>query len=123
MWRSHIDTFAGLGDQTEEKLNDLLTEDKRKLDEHVKHYRGEDILAHPDTLEGKVFRGKEAVDLGLIDGLGSYQYVLMKKFPDGNINFIRSAYEIEQLLFLLRISTTLGKPSSSSLILPDLLDC
>jgi len=50
----------------------------------VKARRG-DKLADADLFTGEVWTGRKALDLGLIDGLGTMRAVLTERFPDAHI--------------------------------------
>lgn len=90
-------------------MNELLMQDSEKFWDFCYQYRGEKLNTDPEVKNGKEFLGKEAMENGLIDGIGGYQSVLMKKYPNEKIEFIRSSYELESLLYMLRIASRIGK--------------
>lgn len=91
-----------------DKLEDLLKSDSQKFWDFCYQFRGDKLDQDPETKQGKEYLGKEALENGLIDGIGGYQSVLMRKYPEEKINFIRSQYQLEQGLYFLNIASKIG---------------
>ena len=51
----------------------------------VKARRGDKLAAGEDLFTGEVWTGRKALELGLIDGLGTMRAVLTQRFPDAHI--------------------------------------
>jgi signal peptide peptidase SppA len=51
----------------------------------VKQRRGDKLAADADLFSGEVWTGARALELGLVDGLGTMRGVLEKRFPDAHV--------------------------------------
>ena len=56
----------------------------------VTERRGDRLSADADLFDGEVWTGARAVELGLIDGLGTSRQVLSERFPDAEITPVES---------------------------------
>lgn len=72
LWRGQIDTFAGIGDQTSEKLTQLLQQDGNKFWTHVLQNRGDKLTSNSEAKDGKIYMGEDSIEAGLVDKIGSY---------------------------------------------------
>ncbi|MGH3433016.1 MAG: S49 family peptidase [Thermocrispum sp.] len=61
-----------------EQLHDLFTE-------WVRERRGERLKDDPDLYSGDVWLGPKALELGLIDGIGTLREVVKQRYPDAEI--------------------------------------
>jgi signal peptide peptidase SppA len=92
----------------------------------VKKRRGEKLMKvdgelHPDLFTGKVWAGKDALTMGLIDGIGSYYPVLLKMYGDSlEIKEIKTEGSLKDMLrkLISEISVNALKPYISSSALP-----
>jgi signal peptide peptidase SppA len=66
-----VDWLRGLQDQLHELFRDW-----------VRERRGDRLSADADVFTGEVWTGARAVELGLVDGLGTARTVLTERFPD-----------------------------------------
>ncbi|HEY4454866.1 MAG TPA: S49 family peptidase [Pseudonocardiaceae bacterium] len=81
-----LDPFSPESDEDVEWLRGLHTELHEQFIELVKERRkGKLTGTDEDLFSGEVWTGKRALELGLVDGLGSLRGVLAKRFGDAHI--------------------------------------
>lgn len=86
-----MDAFADVDKETANKNFKKLSEDiHEKFIQHVESYREKKISVPKEERKEKLYQadiwtGKEAANLGLVDGLGTYQEVLAREFPDAKL--------------------------------------
>jgi ClpP class serine protease len=81
-----LDPFSPESDEDVEWLRGLHSELHQQFIDLVKQRRGGKLTGADDELfTGEVWTGKRALDLGLIDGLGSMRGVLARRFGDAHI--------------------------------------
>jgi signal peptide peptidase SppA len=75
----------------------------------VKERRGAKLKAKDDELfEGEVWTGAKALELGLVDGIGTMRGILAKRFPDAEISIAEPRKSILQKLGLNAAATRSG---------------
>ena len=81
-----LDPFSPESDEDVEWLRGLHTELHEQFIELVKQRRGGKLTGTDDELfSGEVWTGRRALELGLVDGLGTLRGVLAKRFGDAHI--------------------------------------
>lgn len=71
--------LRGLQDQLHEQFTGWVTE-----------RRGDRLVAGTELFDGEVWTGARALELGLIDGLGTPREVLSRRFPDADLRAVES---------------------------------
>ncbi|GLZ32608.1 serine protease [Lentzea sp. NBRC 105346] len=75
----------------------------------VKERRGAKLKAKDNELfEGEVWTGAKALELGLVDGLGTMRGILAKRFPDAEISIAEPRKNLLQRLGLSAAATRSG---------------
>ncbi|HEY2695534.1 MAG TPA: S49 family peptidase [Pseudonocardiaceae bacterium] len=81
-----LDPFSPESDEDVEWLRGLHTELHEQFIELVRQRRGGKLTGTDDELfSGEVWTGRRALELGLVDGLGTLRGVLAKRFGDAHI--------------------------------------
>jgi ClpP class serine protease len=81
-----LDPFSPESEEDVEWLRGLHGELHQQFIDLVKQRRGGKLTGADDELfTGEVWTGRRALDLGLIDGLGSLRGVLARRFGDAHI--------------------------------------
>ena len=78
--KMRLDPFQAEKAEDVKWLKDLQLKIHAEFKTHVKAWRGTKITAMQDVMNGEVWLGREALELGLIDGLGTMPEVLKEKF-------------------------------------------
>jgi signal peptide peptidase SppA len=108
-WKSNEDLFAPLFDPSaevnKESMNKNLTALCKEVHEgfvqHIESYRDRKIKVpkeerYDKIYQGGIWTGKEALELGLIDGLGTFQEILGKEFPDAKLVEVTQTSALER---------------------------
>lgn len=94
-----LDPFSPLNPKDKAFVQTLLDDIHQQFIEAVKEGRGEKLQNHPDIFSGLFWTGSKALDLGLIDGLGSKESVARDLTGDVNlVDYTRSPDKFEELL-------------------------
>lgn len=81
--KSLLDPFRPENPDDVARLRAMLEEVHQNFKEHVRNRRGERLSGTDESIfEGQVFTGRQAKEVGLIDGLGNLQGVLRERFGD-----------------------------------------
>jgi len=97
-----IDPLADINKENMDKnLRDLVHELHRGFIEHVELYRDRKIKVAKEERFNKLYQadiwtGKEAVELGLVDGIGTFQEILKKDFPDATLEEVTTSTAMEK---------------------------
>ncbi|MFC5996182.1 S49 family peptidase [Pseudonocardia hispaniensis] len=83
--KSRLDPFLPEKPEDVEWLRGLQGELHEMFQHWVLERRGERLKAGADLFTGDIWTGPKAVELGLIDGLGTPRGVLAERFPDAEI--------------------------------------
>ena len=73
--KAFLDPFSPKDDAEAEFWQSVLATTHRQFIDQVKQGRGDRLKDDPELFSGLVWTGEQAVELGLIDGLGSSSYV------------------------------------------------
>lgn len=73
--KAFLDPFSPKNDGESEFWQSVLETTHRQFIDQVKQGRGERLKDDPELFSGLVWTGEQALELGLIDGLGSSSYV------------------------------------------------
>jgi len=97
-----IDPLADVNKENMDKnLKALVGELHRGFIEHVELYRDRKIKVAKEERFNKLYQadiwtGKEAVELGLVDGVGTFQEILKKDFPDATLQEVTTSTVMEK---------------------------
>ncbi len=78
--KSMLDPFRPEQDEDVARLNKMLEQIHANFIDHVKARRGEKLVDNPDMFTGEIWIGQQAIEQGLVDGLGHLVPVLKDKF-------------------------------------------
>ncbi|MCC5973209.1 MAG: S49 family peptidase [Rubellimicrobium sp.] len=78
--KSLLDPFRPERPEDVERLSELLGVIHEEFIGQVKARRGAKLQEHPDLFTGQIFVGRQAVELGLVDGIGHLMPVLRARF-------------------------------------------
>ncbi|ATY15879.1 S49 family peptidase [Amycolatopsis sp. AA4] len=108
--KSRLDPFSPEKPEDVEWLKNMHGQLHELFVEWVKERRGDRLTDSADLFTGDVWLGQKAVDLGLVDGLGSLREIVRERYPDAEI----SVAEPKKPL-LARLG--LGAPAAASALL------
>lgn len=81
--KSLLDPFRPENPDDVARLRSMLEEIHQSFKDHVRNRRGVRLKAGDEAVfEGQIFTGRRALEIGLIDGVGSLQGVLRERFGD-----------------------------------------
>ncbi|WP_054004031.1 S49 family peptidase [Shimia sp. SK013] len=80
--KSMLDPFRPEKEEDVARLKRLLGQIHGNFIEHVQSRRGDKLDKSEDLFTGEIWAGSDAVDLGLIDGIGHMMPVLKERFGD-----------------------------------------
>lgn len=83
--KAMLDPFSPRNKQAEQHMVGLLAGTHQHFINDVKAGRGERLKNDPDLFSGLIWNGEQAIDLGLIDNLGSSDYVAREVFGQKRI--------------------------------------
>lgn len=83
--KSFLDPFAPLKDEEKDFWEDVLSKTHEQFINVVKEGRGDRLVNNPDLFTGLIWNGEQALELGLIDGLGSPGKVARDIIGEDNI--------------------------------------
>ncbi|MEH6822579.1 MAG: signal peptide peptidase SppA [Motiliproteus sp.] len=113
--KAFLDPFTPLKQSEQEFWKGVLNTTHLQFIEQVKKGRGDRLGSSAELFSGLIWTGEQALELGLIDGLGSTGYVAREVIGEEHIvNFTRSLSPWEKLAermgvtFAKTISTQLG---------------
>ncbi|WP_406639968.1 S49 family peptidase [Amycolatopsis sp. WGS_07] len=108
--KSRLDPFSPEKPEDVEWLKNMHSQLHELFVEWVKERRGDRLTDSTDLFTGDVWLGQKAVDLGLVDGLGSLREIVRERYPDAEITV---AEPKKPLLARLGI----GAPAAASALL------
>ncbi|MEQ0561406.1 S49 family peptidase [Amycolatopsis sp. NEAU-NG30] len=108
--KSRLDPFSPEKPEDVEWLKKMHTQLHELFVNWVKERRGNRLADSDDLFTGDVWLGAKAVELGLVDGLGSLRQIITERYPDAEI----SVAEPKKPL-LARLG--LGAPAAASAVL------
>lgn len=108
--KSRLDPFSPEKPEDVEWLKKMHTQLHELFVNWVKERRGDRLTDSEDLFTGDVWLGAKALELGLIDGLGSLRQVVTERYPDAEISV---AEPKRPLLARLGI----GAPAAASAVL------
>ncbi|MGW4396006.1 S49 family peptidase [Amycolatopsis nivea] len=108
--KSRLDPFSPEKPEDVEWLKNMHSQLHELFVEWVKERRGDRLTDSTDLFTGDVWLGQKAVDLGLVDGLGSLREIVRERYPDAEISV---AEPKKPLLARLGI----GAPAAASALL------
>ncbi|MET9266218.1 S49 family peptidase [Amycolatopsis sp. NPDC004079] len=108
--KSRLDPFSPEKPEDVEWLKNMHSQLHELFVEWVKERRGDRLTDSADLFTGDVWLGQKAVDLGLVDGVGSLREIVNKRYPGAEISV---AEPKKPLLARLGI----GAPAAASALL------
>jgi signal peptide peptidase SppA len=84
--KHRLDPFSPVKDEDVAWLKGLQGELHTQFTDWVRRRRGDKLADDPELFTGEVWTGARAVELGLVDGLGSLREVVAEKFPGADIS-------------------------------------
>ncbi|MEU0533828.1 S49 family peptidase [Amycolatopsis tolypomycina] len=108
--KSRLDPFSPEKPEDVEWLKKMHTQLHELFVNWVKERRGDRLTESEDLFTGDVWLGAKAVELGLVDGLGTLRQVITERYPDAEISV---AEPKKPLLARLGI----GAPAAASAVL------
>lgn len=108
--KSRLDPFSPEKPEDVEWLKKMHSQLHELFVEWVKERRGDRLTDTEDLFTGDIWLGTKAVELGLIDGVGSLRQVIGERFPDAEIALVEPK---RPLLAKLGI----GAPAAASALL------
>jgi signal peptide peptidase SppA len=84
--KSRLDPFSPEKPEDVEWLKKMHTQLHELFVNWVKERRGDRLAESEDLFTGDVWLGAKAVELGLVDGLGSLRQIVTERFPDAEIS-------------------------------------
>lgn len=86
--KARLDPFLPEKDEDVQWLRDLQSQLHGQFVDWVKSRRGEKLSATTELFDGEVWTGDKAVELGLVDGVGTMREVVAKRFPDAEVSTV-----------------------------------
>ena len=83
--KHRLDPFSPVKDEDVVWLKGLQSELHTEFTDWVKQRRGDKLADNPELFTGEVWTGTKALELGLVDGLGSLREIVAKKYPEAEI--------------------------------------
>jgi signal peptide peptidase SppA len=84
--KSRLDPFSPEKPEDVEWLKKMHSQLHELFVEWVKERRGDRLVTTEDLFTGDVWLGNKALELGLVDGLGSLREVITERYPDARIS-------------------------------------
>lgn len=76
-----MNPYAPMSDEMSEELQGLVDETARIFETEVRNRRGDRLASEQAVATGAVWTGREAMEIGLVDGLGTLDQVIEQEFP------------------------------------------
>ncbi len=111
--KSRLDPFLPEKPEDVEWLRDLQDQLHEMFKQWVVSRRGDRLRTGAQLFDGEVWTGARAVELGLLDGLGTARGVLTERFPDAELVAVESR---KPLLARLGLA---GSPAAAGVISTD----
>jgi len=83
--KHRLDPFSPVKDEDIAWLKGMQGELHTEFTDWVKQRRGATLADNPELFTGEVWTGAKALELGLVDGLGSLREIVAKKYPQAEI--------------------------------------
>jgi signal peptide peptidase SppA len=115
MSKSRLDPFLPEKPEDVDWLRDLQDQLHEMFKQWVVSRRGDRLRTGAQLFDGEVWTGARAVELGLVDGLGTARSVLTERFPDAELVPVESR---KPLLARLGLA---GAPAAAGVISTDAL--
>lgn len=112
--KSMLDPFAKQNPKSVESVQVMLNEIHQQFIQAIKDGRGTRLKDSPDIFSGKVWNGSKAVELGLVDGFGSVDYVAREVIKNVDIVDYTEKENVAERL-AKRFGASLGQSFASAL--------
>ncbi|MGH3586540.1 MAG: S49 family peptidase [Pseudonocardia sp.] len=114
--KSRLDPFLPEKQEDVDWLRDLQDQLHAMFKEWVVARRGDRLRSDADLFTGEVWTGARAVELGLVDGMGTARRILTERFPDADLVPVEGR---KPLLARLGLAPSAGTPGviSSDVVL------
>jgi signal peptide peptidase SppA len=118
-----LDPFRPEQPEDVEWLTTLQGDLHDQFTEWVRSRRGDKLATdNPDLFSGEVWTGSKALDLGLIDGLGTLRDVIGRRYPDAHLVAVEPRRPLLARLGMTGATARLGSPADQLLATLDLLE-
>ncbi len=115
--KAFLDPFSPTNDREVEFWQEVLQVTHRQFIDKVREGRGDRLRETEGMFSGLIWSGEQALELGLIDGLGSAGYIARELIGEENVvNFTPRRSPLEQLTEKLGVA--IGRSLASYLALP-----
>ena len=86
--KARLDPFLPAKDEDIQWLRDLQAQLHTQFVAWVKERRGDKLDGSAELFDGEVWTGTKAVELGLVDSLGTLREIVNDRYPDAEINTV-----------------------------------
>ncbi|HEX3648080.1 MAG TPA: S49 family peptidase [Pseudonocardiaceae bacterium] len=118
-----LDPFRPEQPEDVEWLTTLQGDLHEQFTEWVRSRRGDKLASdNPDLFSGEVWTGAKALDLGLIDGLGTLREVIGKRYPDAHLVAVEPRRPLLARLGMAGATARFGAPADQLLAALDVLE-
>jgi signal peptide peptidase SppA len=118
-----LDPFRPERPEDVEWLTSLQGDLHDQFVEWVRSRRGTQLATdNEDLFSGEVWTGSKALDLGLIDGLGTLREVIGKRYPDAHLVAVEPRRPLLARLGMTGATARLGSPADQVVAALDLLE-
>jgi ClpP class serine protease len=114
--KSRLDPFLPEKPEDVDWLRGLQDELHAMFREWVTTRRGDRLSTGTDLFTGEVWTGARAVELGLVDGVGTARAVLGERFPDAELVAVEGRKPLLARLGLAGTPTAAGPPGADLLL-------
>jgi signal peptide peptidase SppA len=114
--KSRLDPFLPEKQEDVDWLRDLQDQLHTMFQEWVVDRRGDRLQKDPELFTGEVWTGAKAVELGLVDGLGTARGVLTERFPDANLHPVEGRKPLLARLGLAPPAAATGMISTDAIL-------
>lgn len=111
--KARLDPFLPAREEDVVWLADMQSQLHREFVAWVRERRGHKLDDSGELFDGEVWIGQKAVDLGLVDGLGTLREIIGKRYPNAEINMVEGR---KPLLARLGLAPAAGSSRASDLL-------
>lgn len=117
-----LDPFRPERPEDVEWLTSLQGDLHRQFTEWVRSRRGDKLAGDDDLFSGEVWTGTRALELGLVDGLGTLRDVIGRRYPDAHLVAVEPRRPLLARLGMTGATARWGSPADQLLAALDVLD-
>jgi signal peptide peptidase SppA len=117
-----LDPFRPERPEDVEWLTSLQGDLHRQFTDWVRSRRGDKLATDDDLFSGEVWTGTRALELGLVDGLGTLRDVIGRRYPDAHLVAVEPRRPLLARLGMTGATARFGSPADQLLAALDVLD-